>query len=605
MEKIFSQNVKMEEELDDVAYYEENYQSTRPMAKLIFLVAFTAIMLITSTYAWLSVQEEVTLSGIKGTIKSVEGIKLSLDAKNWTQELNLAEVANHLDLGRTLTEPYLLGENIIPDELLPLSTTGIEDINKSTEVTFYKGTNDGASKLTEINQTGEGYYAIDLFLQNSSEEGVTTETLQLDIGSSLMISGDVETGLQNTSRLGIAMYTPATLDIKAGQTEILGAYNGATISDLAIWEPNANAHSKWVVEKNNELTLRNEEAGVLDENGKFGTDTILPTYALTSISKTKGTIENIYNWDIIDELPTGAIDGIDDNTGLIKQITLQTEDGGDKKIDVSDVKNLKSIDGSAFEIPANTVVKLRIYLWLEGQDVDTINQASYGGNITIDLGLTKSKETTLTQLTNDDIGQYIDLGTNYVGTGTTKDWTILYVDKYGELSESEGESKVYAILSGYLPNSTGYAEAAGLNPSGTYIVNSQVGIDDLATKLTSNWTALKEDINISDAIVTGAPTGELIQKSYNYKKEPDMEYTTGFILKGNVWAPQGVPGPAGYWIASIKGTGTSRQLWMVHSNGTLYGGGYTDPNRGVRPVVCIPYDTTAKVVNGTWTVIKP
>ena len=37
----------------------------------------------------------------------------------------------------------------------------------------------------------------------------------------------------------------------------------------------------------------------------------------------------------------------------------------------------------------NSIIKLRMYLWLEGQDPDTINQASHGGGVHLDLGLVK------------------------------------------------------------------------------------------------------------------------------------------------------------------------------------------------------------------------
>ena len=49
-----------------------------------------------------------------------------------------------------------------------------------------------------------------------------------------------------------------------------------------------------------------------------------------------------------------------------------------------------STDGTTdFEIVKNAITKLRIYVWLEGQDVDTTNYASHGGGITVNIGLTK------------------------------------------------------------------------------------------------------------------------------------------------------------------------------------------------------------------------
>ena len=39
---------------------------------------------------------------------------------------------------------------------------------------------------------------------------------------------------------------------------------------------------------------------------------------------------------------------------------------------------------------------MRMYIWLEGQDVDCINYASLGGNVKIDVGLSKPGTTTVT-----------------------------------------------------------------------------------------------------------------------------------------------------------------------------------------------------------------
>ena len=51
---------------------------------------------------------------------------------------------------------------------------------------------------------------------------------------------------------------------------------------------------------------------------------------------------------------------------------------------------------------------------------------------------------TLDLVTNENIGEYIDLGNSFIGTeSTSDDWRILYKD----------ENKVYAILAGYLPAS--------------------------------------------------------------------------------------------------------------------------------------------------------
>lgn len=61
------------------------------------------------------------------------------------------------------------------------------------------------------------------------------------------------------------------------------------------------------------------------------------------------------------------------------------------------VKLVSAKDGKAdFSIEPGKYVRMRMYIWLEGQDVDCINYASLGGNVKIDVGLSKPGTTTVT-----------------------------------------------------------------------------------------------------------------------------------------------------------------------------------------------------------------
>ena len=95
---------------------------------------------------------------------------------------------------------------------------------------------------------------------------------------------------------------------------------------------------------------------------------------------------------------------------------------------------------------------------------------------------------TLASVTNANIGDYIDLGNNIVGTEeTTDDWRIFYAED----TDLDGTTdKVYAILADYLPNSTGYAKTAGLTTTGLYGANSQKDRDDLVSILTTTSKCL-------------------------------------------------------------------------------------------------------------------
>ena len=130
--------------------YKENPIRKKKMGNLIFLVAFTAIMLIVSTYAWFSTQRNVSLNGLEGKVEVAEGLMVSLDAKNWTQEINFLTPENHLEEGYTLEHPYDYDvdtprKNVIPTEMIPASTIAKEDIvskdvvdSGNTDLTLYR-----------------------------------------------------------------------------------------------------------------------------------------------------------------------------------------------------------------------------------------------------------------------------------------------------------------------------------------------------------------------------------------------------------------------------------------------------------------------------------
>ena len=266
-----------------------------------------------------------------------------------------------------------------------------------------------AIKMAE--EKASGYYAIDLFLQNSSKSTVTVDPLQLQAGATLTVKSSTKatTGLQNTARVALVQYansndekvkvdsTPSTENIIAGTTN-------TDIASVAIWEPNANAHVQYIIDSNNNVTwkkadvstgtpLENDDlfsavtwASDAEKKIKFGLTSQVPTYALTAASLTnkeltgvdvdasKGSIADIYNW------------GTSASSSLAKQHTLQTTTAG---ID-TDKLFVSAADGTSnFTIPGGQYVRMRMYIWLEGQDVDCTNYASLGGGIKIDFGFSK------------------------------------------------------------------------------------------------------------------------------------------------------------------------------------------------------------------------
>jgi len=394
---------------------------------IFFIILVAAALFIVSTYAWFSTQKNVSITNLNGTVEVAEGLEISLDALNWANEIVLGEDMSIMD------NAYTGHKNLSPSELLPVSTLGkvynssgnvINDPDESTmtDIKMIRGKITNSKELSEIVSMDEsvtnseaanypGYFAFDIFLKNSSKQNDYDDNLQLNYDSSLHISadGNDQVGLQNTARVAFAKYGSGEIisqtgnkivrsgvsDVMASQETILketgtpvAGADRVYITDVAIWEPNAGDHVEYIVNNNNKITWSSGDATKYVKDlgeGKtgFATNTQIPTYALTTTAATNKdvVIENIYAWD-------GS------ESYLEKQVTLQTDKRSESDYRLKDgVENLISTGDDSgntpFAIAPNCVVRLRVYVWLEGQDVDCINYASHGGGVTVNIGLVK------------------------------------------------------------------------------------------------------------------------------------------------------------------------------------------------------------------------
>ena len=56
------------------------------------------------------------------------------------------------------------------------------------------------------------------------------------------------------------------------------------------------------------------------------------------------------------------------------------------------MKNFKGTDRrELFYLAPNSITKIRVYIWIEGQDVDNYDFASLGGQISVSFGFTKEQ----------------------------------------------------------------------------------------------------------------------------------------------------------------------------------------------------------------------
>ena len=269
------------------------------MNAMFFIILIAAVMFIISTYAWFSTQKNVSITNLQGTVEVAEGLEISLDAQNWSNGIVLGKEEGQLSI---IDNAYTGHHNISPTEMLPVSTLGLVSSNTMTDLKMLRGKIENSKILSEIKPMNEqqtdatktdypGYFAFDIFLKNSSKNDTQDDILQLNYDSSLEImdASKVNTGLQNTARVAFVKYS-GTSDVMANQATILketaGVGVGAVssyISDVAIWEPNSNAHSEYIVTNNNMITWSAADSTAYAtktlDNGKKGFDvtTQMPT----------------------------------------------------------------------------------------------------------------------------------------------------------------------------------------------------------------------------------------------------------------------------------------------------------------------------------------
>ena len=401
---------------------------------IFFIILVAAALFIVSTYAWFSTQRNVSITNLNGAVQVAEGLEISLDAENWANEIVLGSGEGQLDI---IEDAYDGHRNLSPTELLPLSTLGLVGENMS-DLQLLRGKVTNTKQLSGIVEASHddtitdredlkfaGHFAFDVFLKNSSKMTQEVDELQLNYDSTVHIMANEEgtdksnTGLQNTVRVAFAKFggtkdgggnVTGVAEVSEDDPLEILRLTGATgsdaddvyITDVAIWEPNAATHVDYIVKNNNNITWNPADSISPTTTGAkgeklFTAKTKMPTYALKPAAIGK-EIADLYNWD-----------GQVNKDVLAKQITLQTtvdpDKAGDKVGTFNDevyegVQNLISTSSPnvteagavKFTIPANTICRLRVYVWLEGQDVDCINYASHGGGITVNIGLVKGSD---------------------------------------------------------------------------------------------------------------------------------------------------------------------------------------------------------------------
>lgn len=321
---------------------------------LLLLMLGTGTMLATSTYAWFTSNKNVSVESLKVNIAAKNGIQISADATNWKSIVQKTDLIG----ARAAGGKYGTAVNQIPETLEPVSTTGIPETGK---LPMYYGVvesdeNTGNYILTATKTVEKDnnvreendpdlakFIAFDLFFKVKID---TPVYLQAGSGVSAVTNdGEADTGIKNASR--IAFIVEGNKPDGTALNEIQGLVGGTTST---IWEPNAGSHTAAGVAQARDVYNKTTAAGdANDALSYFGVK--------APITLDKKVLLNSEAAEYFTEVTPG----IKTNKGFDKNVSLFTLSAG--------------------------ITKVRIYMWVEGQDVDCENNAS-GGNVSFDLKIT-------------------------------------------------------------------------------------------------------------------------------------------------------------------------------------------------------------------------
>ncbi len=377
----------------------------------IIMMALSAVLLSISTYAWFVGMKTVYVSSFDVEIASTDSLLLSLDGENWSETVNISK-ANYATTYEGNTNSWG-GAGLIP-----MSSTG--ELNSSTsrlkmyEKTSLTATSGGYRIMSNLVNNGtseaDGYVAFDLFVKNSSgsqyisdHNSLDEEAVYLTEDSEVTVAGYnadgtpiagedlpegyekgvLESGIENSVRVAFSQIGRVN-----ASTKVVSTITGITCNSNAdvtgicrtdkIWEPNDTKHVTNAIKWYNASCKKRINADLTKSNSYEGDCQTLtegvpyPTYAIN---------DNILSSDRVD-----IYDGAEFNTWATNSKV--------KKVDyfTDTMKLLDGVDRPTFmTLAPNSITKLRIYVYIEGQDIDNYDFAIVGKKIAVKFGFTKER----------------------------------------------------------------------------------------------------------------------------------------------------------------------------------------------------------------------
>ena len=345
----------------------QNKKDRRRRLKSLVLVLFlTIVLLSTSTYAWFTANRSVSIDPINVNIAASSGLQISTNASDWKT------VVKNTDI--TGVTGYSTNVNQFPGTLAPVSTGGTTD-STTGFLNFYKGVvagdddNNGVMSLTATKSADEAqgttgdFIAFDIFLKVD-----TASDIYLENGSGVKsTTGYTDKGLQYAARYAFVIEGNVASTAQASAAQALHA-----ASAVYIVEPNYDAHTSTGV--SNASTYYNQTTSA----GTSGVAAV-PYVGVIAPITTPIALVNTNPGGTTDATKFASISGL-----MRTNVAYSNADASNYEAYIGTAKSAHLL--KVFSLSAG-ITKVRVYMWVEGQDVDCENSAS-GAYLTYKLGFT-------------------------------------------------------------------------------------------------------------------------------------------------------------------------------------------------------------------------
>jgi hypothetical protein len=325
----------------------------KKLRSLILLLFLTIIMFGTATYAWFTANRMVTISTLNVHVEASNGLQISTDASSWKSVITNADITTYAYSGHT---------NMVPANVTNVSTNGSVNATNG-RMNMYKSVigNDATTGDYNITTTADtetagstgNFIAFDIFLRVDSQQDI-----YLTSDSNVEVKQNTtDKGLKNAAR--VAFVKQGHGDSTAAVGTLTGL-NNQIASSAIIWEPNCDTHMPIVTSQ------VAPEYGVVIGNQQPDTEhpDVVP--------------DNYTNYYGVNKAISSPVD--------LKDLVNGTDTTNADAV-IPDIRTVsgKTAYNQIFTLAAG-VTKFRVYMWIEGQDIDCENNAT-GSDIVFNVQL--------------------------------------------------------------------------------------------------------------------------------------------------------------------------------------------------------------------------